>query len=181
MKPEDRRDKLIMEDFRSGKLAALYHCLYPSLMLYARKFLYDTDDGYYAEDFVQNAIYRAWKRRTSFDTIAGLKSFLYTVVRNDCLSHLRKAGARDRYVSSLATAGQEAHEGMAMDADVAGIIFGTLSELPPRERIVLELGFFEGKSTGEIARLLDLSYSAVKKRKARALDMLRQRLDPMIL
>lgn len=178
--PEHNLDERIMESFRNGKLALLYRFVYPPLLLYARKFLRDSE-AYYAEDFVQNAIFNAWKNRTRFDTVAGLKSFLYTAVRNESISYLRKKGARQRYTKRFIEAALGNCESYALEADIQGIIFSIVQGLPDRERIILEMSFFEGKSNIEIAQTLNLSDSTVKKRKARALDMLRQRLAAAVV
>ena len=178
IKPAYNTDKRMFDDFRNGKLALFYRFVYPSLLLYARRYLHDTEEEYYAEDFVQNAVFNAWNNRMRFETLAGLKSFLYTSVRNESISHLRKLGARSRYVSQLADVPPDIYENLALEADLAGILYGVVQELPERERCVLEMSFFEGKSNIEIAAALNLSDSAVKKRKARGLDMLRRYLNP---
>jgi RNA polymerase sigma-70 factor (ECF subfamily) len=179
LRQADNIEERILDNFRNGKLAPLYRFLYPSLLLYACKYLKDNEQ-YYAEDFVQNAIFNAWKNKARFNGMSGLKSFLYTAIRNECISYLRKQGARSRYEARLLDAAPCDHEGLALEADVSGIIFGIVQGLPARERIVLEMSFFEGKSNIEIALALNLSDSTVKKRKARALDMLRKRLASAI-
>ncbi|MFA7471995.1 MAG: sigma-70 family RNA polymerase sigma factor, partial [Spirosomataceae bacterium] len=61
------------------------------------------------------------------------------------------------------------------------IIKKTLSELPPKCRVVFTLSRMEGKKNQEIADLLGMSINTVKKQKQKALELLRLRLTPELL
>lgn len=73
-------DLQVLQAFKKGQLELFYRRIYPGLLLYAVKNAGDRHD-FLAEDCVQNAIFNAWKRRDSFDSIYTLKSFLYTSVK----------------------------------------------------------------------------------------------------
>lgn len=171
-----KRDEGILDDFRNGKLALLYRFIYPSLLFYARRYLPD-NEAYYAEDYVQDAIFKAWKIAHRIQTLSNLKSFLYTAIRNECISHLRNIKARNRYEIWVDIDLHDNQESLILDAEVAGLILNAMKTLPDDERRVLELSFFEGKKNIEIAAQLSVSDSTVKKRKARALFMLRKHLN----
>lgn len=169
------RDERILDDFQNGRLALLYRFIYPSLIFYARRYLPD-NEAYYAEDYVQDAIFNAWKISNRIRTITGLKSFLYTAIRNECISYIRKSKARNRYEMRI-DIDYDDQERLILDAEIAGLIFNAMQTLPDNERRILELSFFEGKKNIEIAAQLSVSDSTVKKRKARALIMLRKQLS----
>ena len=82
-------DLQVLQAFKKGQLELFYRRIYPGLLLYAVKNAGDRHD-FLAEDCVQNAIFNAWKRRDSFDSIYTLKSFLYTSVKNEIISLYRK-------------------------------------------------------------------------------------------
>ena len=82
-------DLQVLQAFKKGQLELFYRRIYPGLLLYAVKNAGDRHD-FLAEDCVQNAIFNAWKRRDSFDSIYTLKSFLYSCVQNGALNYLNK-------------------------------------------------------------------------------------------
>ena len=61
-------DLQVLQAFKKGQLELFYRRIYPGLLLYAVKNAGDRHD-FLAEDCVQNAIFNAWKRRDSFDSI----------------------------------------------------------------------------------------------------------------
>ena len=153
-------DLQVLQAFKKGQLELFYRRIYPGLLLYAVKNAGDRHD-FLAEDCVQNAIFNAWKRRDSFDSIYTLKSFLYTSVKNEIISLYRKGKAQERYSSQL-------------------LLFNAIHSLPDRERQIFELSFIEGLKNIEIAEQLGVSDSTVKKAKAKALEILREKLDPRL-
>ena len=57
------------------------------------------------------------------------------------------------------------------------IVKQIISELPPRTRFVLEQCYFNNKKYQEVAEILDVTSSAVKKHIMKALSILRERLS----
>ena len=60
------------------------------------------------------------------------------------------------------------------------LLFNAIHSLPDRERQIFELSFIEGLKNIEIAEQLGVSDSTVKKAKAKALEILREKLDPRL-
>lgn len=169
-------DYRILEDFRQGRIAPLYRKVYPSLIIFANQYL-GQDDSCYAEDFVQNAIFNAWKTRNTFPSLNSLKSFLYTSIRNEAISYLRKNKARARYLTWIESLGECFDEQLMMEADITSHLLNAIAEMPETEKRVLELSFLEGKKNLEIARIFNVSDRTIKKYKARALYLLRNSLN----
>lgn len=63
----------------------LFDLYYSSLVMFAAKYLRDTD---LAEDLVQDVIYDFWKQRQHLSELSSLKSWLYISVRNRCINYL---------------------------------------------------------------------------------------------
>lgn len=58
-----------------------------SALLFALHYLKDIDD---AEDTVQDCFMELWKRKEKGFEVSGLKSYLYSMVRNRCIDILKK-------------------------------------------------------------------------------------------
>ena len=170
-------DLQVLQAFKKGQLELFYRRIYPGLLLYAVKNAGDRHD-FLAEDCVQNAIFNAWKRRDSFDSIYTLKSFLYTSVKNEIISLYRKGKAQVRYSSQLENEAFFANT--VIDQETQLLLFNAIHSLPDRERQIIELSFIEGLKYIEIAEQLGVSDSTVKKAKAKALEILREKLDPRL-
>lgn len=170
-------DLQILVEFKEGHLELLYRRVYPGLLLYAVKNAGDRHD-FLAEDCVQNAIFNAWKRRDSFDSIYTLKSFLYTAIKNEIISLYRKRKAQERYSSQLED--ELCFANSIIDQETQLLLYNAIRCLPDKERQIFELSFIEGLKNLEIAEQLGVSDSTVKKTKAKALETLREKLDPRL-
>lgn len=170
-------DEYILITFRQGELEGLYRYLYPALLWYAVKYM-GNEMEFLAEDCVQNAIFNAWKRKERFDSVYTLKSFLYTSIKNEIISLRRKQKARVRYSSQLEQ--EWVFNNSVIEVETQALLYHAIQALPSKERRIFELSFLEGLKNNEIAEKLGLSDSTVKKNKARALDMLRRKLGPVI-
>jgi RNA polymerase sigma-70 factor (ECF subfamily) len=170
-------EEAIIASFRQGRLELFYKKVYPSILLFAGKFL-DDRTGFLAEDCVQDAVFDAWKRRGSFPSLAALKAFLYTSIRNDAVSISRKEQARQRYLSLQDE--EVVFNTAVIDQETLALLHAAINALPPREREVLQMNFIEGLKVAEVAGKLSLSESSVKKYKANALRILREKLPPVL-
>ena len=152
-------DLQVLQAFKKGQLELFYRRIYPGLLLYAVKNAGDRHD-FLAEDCVQNAIFNAWKRRDSFDSIYTLKSFLYTSVKNEIISLYRKGKAQERYSSQLENEAFFANT--VIDQETQLLLFNAIHSLPDRERQIFELSFigwhFLGAITFGIAYIYVIPY-----------------------
>ena len=64
----------------------LFDKFYQALCVFASTYL--KDDALSA-DIVQEGFVKFWNKREGFDNYFKVKSFLYTMVRNDCLNYIR--------------------------------------------------------------------------------------------
>jgi RNA polymerase sigma-70 factor (ECF subfamily) len=144
-----------------------------------------------AEDLVQETYLRAWRAYGGFEGRASLRSWLYRIATNACLTALAQRERRP-LPSGLAGPGDEP-DGAAettwlqpmpdalvtSDADDPATVVATresirlalvasLQYLPPRQRAVLILREVLGWPAAEIAALLETSTAAVKSMLQRA-------------
>jgi RNA polymerase sigma factor (sigma-70 family) len=147
-------------------MAHLVEPVIPSLRRYARTFVRDAGA---ADDLVQDTLERAvsrWhQRRSDGDT----RTWLFTILHNLAVNHLRRTARRGREVP-LDDAGDSdvAVPSTQEDALRRDDILGAVGQLPDDQRSVLLLVSLEDVSYAEAARVLDIPIGTVMSRLARA-------------
>jgi RNA polymerase sigma-70 factor, ECF subfamily len=124
-----------------------------------------------AEDIAQDALLRAWRRRSTLRETARRNQWLSTIVRNEAFRQRAR-------VRPVPTSEIETHEG-AEDAQVVATVeladlHAALARLTQRDRQLLELRYGEDLTQSAIARHLDIPEGTVKVRLHRARDKLRR-------
>jgi RNA polymerase sigma-70 factor (ECF subfamily) len=124
-----------------------------------------------AEDIAQDALLRAWRRRSTLREADRRNQWLATIVRNEAFrQHAR--------VRPDPTATIETYEG-AEDAQVVATVekadlHAALKRLTDRDRRLLEMRYDEDLTQSTIAERLGIPEGTVKVRLHRARDKLRQ-------
>jgi RNA polymerase sigma-70 factor (ECF subfamily) len=130
------------------------------------------------EDLVHDVFLEAWQKARDFDPERGsVRAWLFMRLRSRALDRLKAAGyAR---VDSLEERDVRARVEVASVGDEGGeaadhaAVRALVDALPDEQRRVLELGYFEGLSSSEIAARLGLPLGTVKSRVAAAMARLR--------
>jgi putative glutamine amidotransferase len=121
-------------------------------------------DRHAAEDLAQEAFTRAWRSLPDGLSPERQRAWLKRTSHNLAVDELRRRARRPTIaLDDDAAIGRAVQEAAAPDA-----ARDALSRLPAHQRFVLLLHFDAGFSHGEIARLLDTSEEAVRKRVSRA-------------
>ena len=147
-------------------MAHLIEPVIPALRRYARTFVRGAGD---ADDLVQDTLERAissWhQRRCDGDT----RAWLFTILHNLAVNHLRRAARRGREVP-FDDAGESdvAVPSTQEDALRRDDILGAVGQLPDDQRSVLLLVSIEDVTYAEAARILDIPIGTVMSRLARA-------------
>ena len=128
-----------------------------------------------AEALVHDVFLEAWHRARYCDpSHSTLRSWLMLRLRSRAIE--RKRIAREGQDGARGEPGARAcsdpSAAAALGAD-ATRMSAFLEKLPADQRIVLELGFFEGLTYAEIARTLDVPIDAIKSNMVRAISLLR--------
>jgi len=140
-----------------------------------------------AQDVYQEAFLRVYKNIHAFRFDCSFHTWLYRIVTNICLDHLRKKKVRKEEATVLETAEgpvdrMDGFEENAAHADperslqnrqLSQRIATALDELTPRERMVFELRHYQGLRLRAIGEMLGTSEEAAKNCLFRATQKMR--------
>jgi RNA polymerase sigma-70 factor (sigma-E family) len=132
-----------------------------------------TGDWATAEDLLQTALtktYLAWRRLGVIDAV---EPYTRRVLVTTATSWWRRRWHAERPTGTLPDSGGADGADERAERD---LLWRFVRTLPPRQRAVLVLRFYEDLTEAETARLLDISIGTVKSQGARALATLRHRL-----
>jgi RNA polymerase sigma-70 factor (ECF subfamily) len=157
-------------------LGRLYDRFAPTLLAVGLRIVGEPRE---AEDLVHDVFLEAWRAAGDYDAARGsVRAWLLMRMRSRALDR-RKAPRTSRQVSLEPEALPEAPstgEDPSLAPDRARVR-QALSALPPEQRAVLELGYYEGLSSTEIAARVAVPVGTVKSRVAAGLAKLRAGLD----
>jgi len=162
----------IFNDFVSGRMDVFYAEFYPALIIYASKIL-GPDYSYLAEDCVQESVYKTYQRRDSIAGEPALKSYLYSSVRNNAISILRKGNSKANYLKQIEMSEQDIHN-QIIEQETLRRLFVAIDRLPESSRQILDMSFREGLHNRQIAEALNISESTVKRQKSFILKSLQE-------
>ena len=161
-------------------LAALYDRFSPALLAVAVRVLGDRRE---AEDLLHDVFLEAWRHSAEYDPARGtVRAWLLVRARSRALDRRKSAGVARTTSVDPERFNETADDGTndPSTAPDRTTVRRLLLELTAEQRTVLELGYFEGLSSTEIAERLGVPIGTVKSRVAAALGKLRSGLamDP---
>ena len=175
-------DAMLMQDVQAGERTALAE-LYDRFALRAYRTAFSVcHDRDCAEDAVQDAFVSMWSSRATYEPARGsVVGWAMTIVRHRAIYLARRRSASavlDEGATRLDD--QPARDDVPMDfaarAESERLV-DLLARLPPTQREVIRLGFFDGLTHEEIASRLALPPGTVKGRMRLGLTKLRSALD----
>ena len=132
-----------------------------------------------AEDVVQETMIKVWNRRDHWDEIESIEAFCLTICRNISLDKVKKAENQNQSLNNEHDAPDRSYasnpEEQAEQRDKIQLIHRLINILPEKQRSVMQLRDFEGKSYKEIAEILAISEEQVKVNIFRARQTIKQR------
>jgi RNA polymerase sigma-70 factor (ECF subfamily) len=141
---------------------------------------FDLKVTHLAEDLTQQTFLAAVEGVDRYRAEAGIRAYLFGIARHQLLRVLRKQGRHAqamRFVESGAPAVATALSVVAARREEHKVLLMALSQLPTDLQIVVELYYWEGMPTAEIAAVLESNPSTITSRLARA----RQQVHQLVL
>ncbi|HYM82119.1 MAG TPA: sigma-70 family RNA polymerase sigma factor [Candidatus Limnocylindria bacterium] len=174
------RDSLCILRLKGGESSALeelYDRYTPLLYPVALRILRRAPD---AEDAVQQAWVQVWKSAGSYDPRRGtVAAWLLTVTRTRALDLYRSVASRkkaENQVNPEPPSPPAEPSRLAQQSELGERVQNALGSLPPQQRQVLEIAFFEGLSQSEVATRLGAPLGTVKSWTRQALMRLREQM-----
>ncbi len=151
-------------------IAALVSGSYPHIQRFASSLCATSQD---AEDAAQEAMIVLFRKIGTLRAAGALASWMFRIVRNECLRRLQSAGRRDPVAEGvIASAEDDVLARLEIDR-----ITTAIAALPDDQRRVLIMRDVQGLPGSAVARALGLSTAAMKSRLHRARAEVRAHLE----
>ena len=151
----------------------LYATYKNRLIYFAMRFLKSRE---YAEDVFQDAFTVVWQSRRFINPDASFSSYLYTIMRNRILNHLRNAANEEKLKESILSQALDYTEDTKREVmlnDLKSLISHALQQLTPRQREIFEMSREAQLSHKEIADKLGISVNTVQEHISTSLKLIR--------
>jgi len=187
-------DTLLVREAQRGNRAAFEELVRHYDQAVLRLAIHLTGTEYEAQDIYQEAFLKAYKSVGNFRFECSFYTWIYRIVTNLCLDHLRKRQVRkeDAPVATDAAGEQydvleQVPDGRAganperdlMRRELGGRIHQALEKLTPRERMVFELKHYHGLKLRTVGEVLNTTEETAKNTLFRATQKLRGALADM--
>jgi RNA polymerase sigma factor (sigma-70 family) len=140
-----------------------------------------------ADEAVQDAFVKAFSHLPTYDPARSFEVWLTRILVNSCLDRVKARKRRLRWVVGLGDAGpgfeppatppsrdaQASQEKVVLRRERAKALLSAVRQLPNRQRTVIMLSHFDGRSTREVSAMTGLSESTVRVHLFRGLRRLR--------
>lgn len=154
---------------------------YVRLYYHALNFLNDDE---LAKDVVSDAFETVWKNNDRLEYSTSLLPFLFTLVRNACLDHLRHEKTSQRFIRYMLERPELEEDGKCMEYEMLiDRIHHAVDELPAQTRNVFKKCFLEGRKYQDVGAECGITVNTVKAHVMKALRLLREQFsnDTMLL
>ena len=166
-------DTELAKEIKKGNVVA-YKQLFVRYFVLIRRFLCVMLEDYeQACDLAQEIFMRIWINRSRIDESKSIKSFLYTIAKNEAINQLNRKKTRLQENLAEETSVSDSSSDEVEMVDVRNLIGRKVENMPPQRRKIFLMSRIDKMSNKEIAAALDLSVRTVEKHIELALKDLR--------
>jgi len=150
----------------------IFSLLYQRITYMVVRMVGDEED---AKDILAEVFIKLWDKRTDFHSLSAMKSFLYIAARNRALDFLKIKKRRQTSKNSYAYWVDHPEEvsTLVLNAELVAQLEREIQALPAKCREIVQLAYYEGLSSEQIARRLGISLQTVWNQKTTAMKRLR--------
>src|SRR2546421_7065159 len=187
-------DTMLVREAQRGSRAAFEELVHHYDQAVLRLAMHLTGSEHEAQDIYQDAFLKAYKSVGNFRFECSFYTWIYRIVTNLCLDHLRKRQVRKEDAPVAVDAQGEHYDVLAQvpdgraganpERDLMRRELGTrinhaLEKLTPRERMVFELKHYQGLKLRTVGEILNTTEETAKNTLFRATQKLRGALADM--
>lgn len=154
----------------------LFHLYKQQVYAYAMHFTHRESTS---EEIVQDIFLKLWLHKEDLTRIKCFEPYLYTITRNLCFNYLKKFACERALKQELSLSQktlEDSAESTVIYRDYENLIQQILELLPPQQKKIYTLNFFQGQKQEEIAQSLHISRNTVKVHIAKARETVRKYL-----
>lgn len=163
----------------SSAFEQLFLSYYSALVQFALRYARDRAA---AQDIVQDVFARIWERRTEIMISTSVQSYLYSAVRNQAVTQLRRMKTQEDWeVISLDSDSVSGSRSISLSADIHydaielnQLVDRVVSSLPERCQEIFSLYVDSRLSQLEISDVLEIAHSTVRVQISRAMTAVRK-------
>ncbi|MCQ2153791.1 MAG: RNA polymerase sigma factor [Bacteroidales bacterium] len=133
-----------------------------------------------ADDVLQEVFIKVWRKMDSFRGESDIFTWLWRIATNEALSFLRKRRVRAAFgidALEIGRASSQAYDESPDAGRVNAALARAVSELPPKQRSVFVMRYFEDLSYEQISNITHTSVGALKASYHLACERLKTKLS----
>ncbi len=166
----------IATDRDQEALEALYVMFKPRICGFLQRL---TRESAVIEEAYNDVMYQIWCKASQFKGQSKVSSWIFTIAYRTCLNLLKKQRKQHELQEQLELAEEPAEDDHVQQLVRSRIVERALSQLAPKQRIVIELNYYMGFSLPEIADITNSRLNTVKARLRYARHKLREVVELM--
>ena len=178
-------DESLVKRFASGDMKA-FDSIYSTFNQKLQKFIFTlikTEPD--TEDIVQEVFVKVWENRERLKNYSSFDSYLFSIAYNTTISLLRTRMKENKYVEFI--------KSMQIEVDELDFVEGfnsdemneklnlLIEKMPPRQREVFKMKYFQNRSYKEIAETLGISINTVENQIVKSHKFLKENLGKAYL
>lgn len=181
----ENKDSDLWNRFRQGEeqaLYTLYEQYYHLLLFLGLKICARSEP---VKDCIQQVFLYLWEKKEGLDTVTNVRSYLITSFKRRLLLHLQQEKKNNGLLATWIDAengdsipsAEQLLVQQQQSKEAIGRIQQAISLLSPRQKELINLRFYEGRSYDEITELTGLTHRTVYNHLYEALKSLKQSLE----
>ena len=176
-------DQKLYDDLRRGKeyaFAAVFERYNRLLYTIAYRFLKSEEE---AEDAIQYLFMKLWEQRTNFSFESGIRSLLFTILKNYILNELRHRSLVFEKLYEMAQQVNDEDDFLTQfeNGELGKFLRVAIDKLPPQKQKICLLKIEYGLSNQEIADRMGITVPTVKSHYTQGIKALRNEIESLII
>ncbi|GGH16649.1 hypothetical protein GCM10011418_19150 [Sphingobacterium alkalisoli] len=141
-----------------------------------KRLLYLLKDEDEAEEMLQNVFIRVWTNRSSIDVEKNFHNYLLRIADSMAIDLIRRNVRNQLVYDSILIQGVHQHDSVEdtyLQKEEWAILENAIDQLPPQRKLIFTLCKLEGKSYGEVSKLLNISPATISNHLVLAMKQIR--------